>query len=166
MTNGRVRCCMRCSVLGLCAKMASSRASNVWVGGCLLCRCIGVSSCFYAVSCPYCLRCVVICGFMSAFGCMMCFVYWLAIRPPAALKEVCKLLQNDDSMVRTMYLQLGKWRTFQQYLLPLLIAYRHDKRIVFHCGRSHCSVCGSVGMCSAHVFVAGCCCDQSNCWLF
>jgi hypothetical protein len=48
-----------------------------------------------------------------------------------ALKQLEFFLRRDDPTKRTAHKHLAKWKTMQTYLLPLLVKYHKDEKLVF-----------------------------------
>lgn len=53
----------------------------------------------------------------------------------ANLKHLQRFLRRDDPTEREIFLQLGKWNTIRQDILPIIIHYRDDYDLVLNAGK-------------------------------
>jgi hypothetical protein len=51
------------------------------------------------------------------------------------LKHLQRFLRRDDPSQRDIFMQLGKWNTIRQDILPIIIHYRHDFDLVLNAGK-------------------------------
>jgi timeless len=59
------------------------------------------------------------------------------------LKNLQRFLRRDDPESRDIFMQLGKWNTIRQDILPIIISYRDQFDLVLNAGE--CSNSSSVG---------------------
>ena len=55
------------------------------------------------------------------------------------LKHLQRFLRRDDPTQRDIFMQLGKWNTIRQDVLPIIIHYRHNFDLVLNAGK-HVSI--------------------------
>lgn len=51
------------------------------------------------------------------------------------LKHLQRFLRRDDPTERDIFMQLGKWNTIRQDILPIIVHYRHDFDLVLNAGK-------------------------------
>lgn len=51
------------------------------------------------------------------------------------LKHLQRFLRRDDPVEREIFMQLGKWNTIRQDILPIIISYRDDYDLVLNAGK-------------------------------
>lgn len=50
------------------------------------------------------------------------------------LKNLQRFLRRDDAESRDIFMQLGKWNTIRQDILPIIISYRDQFDLVLNAG--------------------------------
>lgn len=53
----------------------------------------------------------------------------------ANLRHLQRFLRRDDPVQRDIFMQLGKWNSIRQDILPIINHYRHDFDLVLNAGK-------------------------------